>query len=97
MSHLRHYGVQAVVGANRRSLNVPLDDAMMMSTPSLWPGKVCCVKRYPHYTEDSRSMENFGYIREANGIALPRVYSEAGTTILYDSMDELIAAGWIVD
>ena len=74
---------------------MPFDDHMMISTPALWPGPVCCVKRD---SANSPSMENFGFIRQTpHGKAIPRVFTEVGVTYCYDSMDELITAGWIVD
>ena len=71
-----------------------IDDVMMMSTPALWPGPVCCVKR----NTDCVSMENFGYLKfNHRGKVIPVVHTEVGVSFHYDTFEELISAGWIVD
>jgi hypothetical protein len=73
---------------------MPFDDAMMISTPALWSNLTQPVKR----NGDSCSLENFGYVRQdLRGKAIPRVFTEVGVTFYYDSMDDLLAAGWIID
>lgn len=42
-------------------------------------------------------MENFGTLYHLNGRTIPKVFTEVGVTFCYDSVDELLAAGWIVD
>jgi hypothetical protein len=43
-------------------------------------------------------MENYGYvIRNNRNRTVPTVHTEVGVTFCYDSIDDLIAAGWIVD
>jgi hypothetical protein len=75
---------------------MPFDDAMMISTPVLWPGPTCYVKRNSP-DHDWPSMENFGYVSHYHGKTIPIVRTEVGVTFCYDSVDDLIAAGWIID
>jgi hypothetical protein len=43
-------------------------------------------------------MENFGYLKQDHrGKVIPTVHTEVGVTFFYDSFDELLSAGWIVD
>jgi hypothetical protein len=72
---------------------MPFDDAMVISTPVLWPGPTCYVKR----NTKCESMENFGTLYHLNGRTIPKVFTEVGVTFCYDSVDELLAAGWIID
>lgn len=83
------------------------DDIKFLSNPANWPGqeerreKVCCVKKLP------RNM-NSGYSKY--GVVLS-IVGEAPTTVLvregasdtfsgkeeYESVEEMVADGWIVD
>ena len=86
-----------------------MDDVTVLSYPNNWPGqgskRYCAVKTYKNTPEgEFPPLDNFGMLVALDGCILSTTYGH-GVSILregfapinYDSIEAMVADGWMVD
>lgn len=77
-----------------------LDDKSMIQTESLWPGETLCLKKMLKEGEQQKGIfpySAYGVITQGRPPYDVYLRPEFGKVERYNSVEELLAAGWIVD
>jgi hypothetical protein len=76
------------------------DDKKMILSESDWPGDTLCLKKRPKPGEATKGVMGysaFGILTNSRAPFIVLLRPDFEKTMNYDSVDELLADGWIVD